>query len=80
MRDATISGRNSRLQNTVLRNNTGITALFFNAVFLNISYTPSSAADMNASINHIYLNFIVCEIIYFFVFIDGFLVAIFLLF
>lgn len=53
MRDAIIRGKNSRLQNIVFRNNTGITALFFSAVFLNMSYMPNSDADMNASISHI---------------------------
>ena len=55
MRDAIIRGRNNRLQNKVFKNNTGITALFLSADFLNMSYIPNSAADMNANISHIVL-------------------------
>lgn len=39
----------------MFRNSTGITALFFSAVFLNMSYIPNSAADMNANISHMFL-------------------------
>ena len=47
---------NIRVENTVLRNNTGITALFFSAAFLDVSYSPSNAADKNANANHIIIH------------------------
>ena len=47
---------NIRVENTVLRNNTGITALFFSAAFLDVSYSPSNAADKNANANHILIH------------------------
>ena len=37
----------------VFNNRTGITALSLKAFFLNTSYTPKNAADMNAPNNHI---------------------------
>ena len=48
-----MNGRNNKEENSVLRNNTGNTALSFNALFLKTSYRPNKAADRNANANHI---------------------------
>ena len=51
--DEMMNGEKIRVENTVLRNNTGITALSFKDAFLAVSYNPSSAADTNARASHI---------------------------
>ena len=51
--DEIMNGENIKVEKTVLRNSTGITALSFNAAFFAVSYSPSSAADKNASASHI---------------------------
>ena len=53
--DSTISGRKMMQQNTTFRNSTGMTALSESEIFLNTSYTPSSAADRKANRIHIVL-------------------------
>lgn len=78
-----MSGRNNRLQNKVFRNNTGITALFLSADFLNMSYIPNRAAEMNANISHmvyVYIMFEDAKLYIFFIFIKRFIVANLLLF
>lgn len=41
-------------QNSVLRNNTGMTSLFLSENFFDVSYNPSKLAEIKAKIIHIF--------------------------
>ena len=55
-RDNKITGRNNKLQNTVFRKSTGITAFPSNAIFLKTSYIPKRVAEIKANVSHISIN------------------------
>lgn len=48
-----MSGKKMSEQNKVLRNNIGITSLFLNDTFLEVSYKPKSVAEIKAKRIHI---------------------------